>query len=715
MSDDHVLITGAAGFIGSHMCRALLTRGARVTGIDNLSTGSLSNLNSLTRDRGFVFRQADVAGSVAWADLTAVTHVLHLACPASPKANAAMPIETMRAATLGTINALELAARAGARAVVASSSEVYGDPQVHPQHEDYRGNCDPVGPFSAYTEGKRATEAIAAAAHRRGVNVGVMRPFNVYGPGMRPDDGRVVASFCAAALRGETLRIEGGTQTRSLCYIDDFADAVLTLLLESATFGPINLGSSDEVTIADLARLVVDLAGTGHVEVGAGRAGEVGRRRPDTARAHNVLGWQASTPLREGITTTLEWMRPPSPPTGRPCRDRAFRRPAELEVLGRAVRPRMRRRHGRRGPVVVRRPVPDAAGTYPDPFRGSRVVDTGVRQRHRRPRHRRPEHPDPRGGGHRTGIHPRADGRLTMGESIRIPGGTVVIGAPEPHLDDLARAQPYGRAWFADEAPARTHTVSAFRLDRTPVTNAEYAAFVVATGYRTTAERRGESLVYGADYWVALAGACWHTPVSGLDAVADRPNHPVVHVDSGDAEVYACWAGKRLPTEAEWEYAAHGPVWTAWPWGPYWDRDLANTAEFWAGPLHDLREWRDWWRTRYDESGAAPATTDVGAYSPGGDSPFQIADMAGNVAEWTATTYHPYDPHRRYDPALTAAMRHGYRVIRGGSWKHLRYQTRTTERIAALPDYTSFDVGFRCAANYSTKALTPPTTKEHTL
>ncbi|MEU1957342.1 NAD-dependent epimerase/dehydratase family protein [Nocardia rhamnosiphila] len=306
---NHVVVTGGAGFIGSHLCRALLERGDRVTAIDNLSTGHRENLTALLPHPRFRLIVGDITTVSVFAGLAEVTHVVHLACPASPKANSAMPLETIRAASLGTLNTLELAQRHSARAVIASSSEIYGDPQIHPQPEDYRGNSNPVGPYSAYTEGKRLTEAAAAAHHRMGTNVGVVRPFNVYGPNMWPEDGRVVSSFCADALAGKTLQIHnGGTQTRSLIYITDFVDG-LVAMLDSDEFGPINLGSDDEITIADLARLVIDVAGTGAVELTPGRHEVVTVRRPDTRRARKLLDWAATTPLRAGVTDTLAWMR----------------------------------------------------------------------------------------------------------------------------------------------------------------------------------------------------------------------------------------------------------------------------------------------------------------------------------------------------------------------------------------------------------------------
>ena len=269
MSANHILVTGGAGFIGSHVCRALLDRGDRVTAIDNLSTGHRANLQPITGNPGFAFRVGDVTEVDGFAGLQAVTHVVHLACPASPRANTAMPIETIRAATIGTLNALDLAARTSARAVIASSSEIYGDPRVHPQREGYRGNTDR----------------------------------------MWPDDGRVISSFCASALRGETLRVSGGgRQTRSFVYVTDFV-AALVAMLDVDEFGPINIGSETEVSIADLAGLVVELAGCGDLEIAPARDSEVTVRRPDTRRAATVLGWEATNPLREGIQRSLSWMR----------------------------------------------------------------------------------------------------------------------------------------------------------------------------------------------------------------------------------------------------------------------------------------------------------------------------------------------------------------------------------------------------------------------
>jgi formylglycine-generating enzyme required for sulfatase activity len=296
-----------------------------------------------------------------------------------------------------------------------------------------------------------------------------------------------------------------------------------------------------------------------------------------------------------------------------------------------------------------------------------------------------------------------------MSAMIRIPPGPGVIGSPEEHLDQVAAEQHHARAWFEDESPQHPVQVEVFWMDRTPVTNAMYARFADATGYVTAAERRGFGLVYGSRYWEKLPGTCWRCPVPGQDVLAGRGEHPVVHVDFDDAAAYAAWAGKRLPTEAEWEYAAHGPAWAPWPWGAQWSPALANTAEYWAGhAIRDAGGWQAWWDRWHAGHGPLPATTPAGSHSPAGDSPFGLADMAGNVSEWTASYYTAYDPGRGYDAGFEAAMRQGYRVVRGGSWKHFRYQVRTSERIACLPGYSCFDIGFRCAAG------TPPDDTEGT-
>ena len=283
-----------------------------------------------------------------------------------------------------------------------------------------------------------------------------------------------------------------------------------------------------------------------------------------------------------------------------------------------------------------------------------------------------------------------------VGAMVWIPGGQAEIGSPEDHLAALPAEQHYPRTWFDDEGPQHRETVAGFWLDRTPVTNAQFAVFAAATGWVTATERRGEGLVYGPAYWDTLPGVSWRRPSHDIDAVADRPDHPVVHVDHADASAFARWAGKRLPTEVEWEYAAHGPTWRAWPWGSTWSLEAANTAEFWAGTeLRKLADWKAWYANHWRKNGSAPATTPVGQFAESA-SPFGILDMAGQVTEWTATVYQPY-PAARPDASYCAAGRLGYLVARGGSWKMMRWQTRTSERICGVPEYAAFDLGFRCA------------------
>lgn len=305
---DHVLVTGGAGFIGGHLCHALLERGARVTAIDNLSAGRPRVLDELDHHDRFVFVEHDVTVPLEWAG--PLSAVVHLASPVGPARVSEHPVATLLAGSTGTTNALEIARRRGVRIVLASSSEVYGDPAVQPQSESYWGNVDPVGPLSGYTEGKRFLEAMATAYRREyGVNTGIVRPFNVYGPGALTTDRRVVPAFVTAALADEELSLSGGGQAvRSLVYVADFV-AGLIAMLESDEPGPINLGSDDPVTIAELAALVVRTAGSGTVKVVPGRAGEAFERCPDVTMAAQTLGWKPTTPLKEGLAQTVQWMR----------------------------------------------------------------------------------------------------------------------------------------------------------------------------------------------------------------------------------------------------------------------------------------------------------------------------------------------------------------------------------------------------------------------
>jgi len=282
-------------------------------------------------------------------------------------------------------------------------------------------------------------------------------------------------------------------------------------------------------------------------------------------------------------------------------------------------------------------------------------------------------------------------------QMLRIPGGTFLQGSPPWLLDWLdAQGQAFPREWFTDETPLIGVSVGPYWIDRCPVTVAEFAAFVRETGYPTDAERRGYGMVYG-EVWEELAEACWYRPAGPGSGIAGQDDHPVVHISWGDATAYAQWAGKRLPTESEWEFAARGAGFRIWPWGDTWHSGNANTAEFHAGVLGSLGTWRDWWRSVHERHGPRPQTTPVGAFSRRGDSAFGCADMAGNVYEWTSTLSYLYDETARCDPSLRLAVGR-YRVIRGGSWMNFRYQVRCSERMHGDPDgWSNFALGFRCA------------------
>jgi formylglycine-generating enzyme len=282
---------------------------------------------------------------------------------------------------------------------------------------------------------------------------------------------------------------------------------------------------------------------------------------------------------------------------------------------------------------------------------------------------------------------------------VAVPGGEFDLGSPEWVLDWLeAERQPFPRTWFLDEVPQHRVAVEPFAIDRHPVTVGEFAAFVEDTGYVTVAERRSWGVVYGTEYWEELTGASWREPAGPAAGYTQPADHPVVHVAVEDAEAFASWAGKRLPTEAEWELAARGWNYRLWPWGDTWSSERTNTAERCRGDVMKRSgEWRAWWRRRTGATGPIPLTTPVGCFSPDGDSPFGAADMAGNVYEWTATPSGLYGPSPGCDESLLRVMG-SYRVIRGGSWMSLRYQARTSERLHGDPSgWSCFATGFRCA------------------
>ena len=305
---DRIVITGAAGFIGSHLAEALLDRGDSVVGIDNLSTGDAVNVAHLA-ERGFRLVRHDVSNYI---DLEGpVDAVLHWASPASPIDYLERPIPTLKVGALGTHNALGLAKAKRARFVLASTSEVYGDPLEHPQTEGYWGNVNPIGPRGVYDEAKRFAEAMTTAYRRcHGIDAKIVRIFNTYGPRMRVRDGRAVPNFIAQALRGEDLTVYGdGTQTRSFCYISDLVDGILKLM-RSDTNDPVNLGNPQEMTVAGIAEQILTLTGSRSRIVHQPLPVDDPRvRRPDIGRARELLGWEPRVSLAEGLAATIAWFR----------------------------------------------------------------------------------------------------------------------------------------------------------------------------------------------------------------------------------------------------------------------------------------------------------------------------------------------------------------------------------------------------------------------
>jgi nucleoside-diphosphate-sugar epimerase len=306
------VVTGGAGFVGSHLCERLLAEGWEVVCLDSLLTGRTGNLDWATSHEAFTFRRVDIAshfevdGEVDW--------VLNLASPASPRDYLEHPIATLKVGALGTMNCLGVARAKGAGFLLASTSEVYGDPKVHPQPETYWGNVNPTGPRSVYDEAKRYAEAIASAYHRvHGIPVKIARIFNTYGPRMRRDDGRAVPTFIEQALSGEPMTVHGdGSQTRSLCYVDDLVDG-LWRLLNSDLSGPVNLGSQEEVTVLELAEAVRSVTGSSSDIVFTERpVDDPEVRCPDISIARTRLGWEPLVPLSEGLSRTLDSWSPPA-------------------------------------------------------------------------------------------------------------------------------------------------------------------------------------------------------------------------------------------------------------------------------------------------------------------------------------------------------------------------------------------------------------------
>jgi dTDP-glucose 4,6-dehydratase len=302
------LVTGAAGFIGSHLSEYLLDRGFSVVGMDNLATGDVANIEHLT-GRDFVFVKHDVTNYIAVDG--PLDYVFHFASPASPVDYLKLPIQTLKVGSLGTHNGLGLAKAKGARFLIASTSEVYGDPLVHPQREEYWGNVNPVGPRGVYDEAKRFAEAITMAYHRaHGIETRIVRIFNTYGPRMRVQDGRAIPAFLSQALRGEDVTVFGdGSQTRSLCYVSDLVDGIYRLMM-SDTPDPVNIGNPHELTIRALAGRIVALASSkSRIVERALPVDDPRVRQPDITRARTILGWEPKVSLEEGLPRTLAYFR----------------------------------------------------------------------------------------------------------------------------------------------------------------------------------------------------------------------------------------------------------------------------------------------------------------------------------------------------------------------------------------------------------------------
>jgi dTDP-glucose 4,6-dehydratase len=302
------LVTGAAGFIGSHLCEFLLDKGMSVVGMDNLVTGDVSNIEHLT-GRDFVFVRHDVTNYIALEG--PLDYLLHFASPASPIDYLKLPIQTLKVGSLGTHNTLGLAKAKGARFLLASTSEVYGDPLVHPQPESYWGNVNPIGPRGVYDEAKRFAEAMTMAYHRtHGVETRIVRIFNTYGPRMRLEDGRAIPAFMSQALRGEDVTVFGdGSQTRSLCFISDLVDGLYRLLTSDVS-DPVNIGNPQELTIRQLADRIVAACGSkSRIVERPLPVDDPKVRQPDISRATNVLGWKPQVSLEDGLERTLSYFR----------------------------------------------------------------------------------------------------------------------------------------------------------------------------------------------------------------------------------------------------------------------------------------------------------------------------------------------------------------------------------------------------------------------
>jgi dTDP-glucose 4,6-dehydratase len=304
-----VLITGAAGFLGSHLCDRFMKEGFRVAAMDNLITGRKENIEHLFGQKNFTFYHHDVSNFVHVPGK--LDYILHFASPASPIDYLKIPIQTLKVGSLGTHNLLGLAKAKGARMLIASTSEVYGDPTVHPQTEDYWGNVNPIGPRGVYDEAKRFQEAITMAYHRyHGVETRIVRIFNTYGPRMRLNDGRVLPAFIGQALRGEDLTIFGdGSQTRSFCYVDDLVEGIYRLLM-SDYVEPVNIGNPDEITIGEFAEEIIRLTGTDQKVIYKELPeDDPKQRQPEITKAREILGWEPKVDRMEGLKRTYEYFK----------------------------------------------------------------------------------------------------------------------------------------------------------------------------------------------------------------------------------------------------------------------------------------------------------------------------------------------------------------------------------------------------------------------
>ncbi len=309
MSKKRVLVTGGAGFLGSHLCDRFLSEGYSVIAMDNLLTGSLDNIDHLTGNKDFEFYHCDVSKFVHVPG--ELDYILHFASPASPIDYLKMPIQTLKVGSLGTHNLLGLARAKNARILVASTSEVYGDPLVHPQKEEYWGNVNPVGPRGVYDEAKRFQEAITMAYHTfHGLETRIVRIFNTFGPRMRLDDGRVLPAFISQALNGEDLTAFGdGSQTRSFCYVDDLVDGIYRLLLSDYPH-PVNIGNPDEITINEFGEEIIRLTGSkSKIVYKPLPKDDPKQRRPDISKAKEILGWEPKYTRAEGLKPTLEYFQ----------------------------------------------------------------------------------------------------------------------------------------------------------------------------------------------------------------------------------------------------------------------------------------------------------------------------------------------------------------------------------------------------------------------